>query len=141
MCYRLVGGAGVLHDYFMIFRASAGSVVRGRQSSPTCSRQCHEQAGGAPQHRRSCIQCEQGTGKAGENGQHSRTVGRLTRTRPSVARLLLVDLWESSLGVIAIDWVAGRSILETELLEVVLNVQSGCHKKAPRGVYASGSAA
>ena len=108
----------------MIFRASAGSVVRGRQSSPTCSRQC--QWVGPRRHRlggprrislwsvRRCgrRQCEQGTGKAGENGQYSRTVGRPARTRPSVARLLLVDLWESSLGVIAIDWVAGRSCLE-----------------------------
>ena len=55
--------------------------------------------------------------------------------------MLLVDLWESSLGVIAIDWVAGRSCFEMELLEARLNVQSGCHKNSPIGAYASGSAA
>ena len=43
--------------------------------------------------------------------------------------------------MVAIDWVAGRSRVEMELLGARLNVQSGRHKKAPRGVYASGGAA
>ena len=55
--------------------------------------------------------------------------------------MLFEDVWENSLGVVAIDWVAGRSCFEMELLEARLNVQSGCSKKAPRGVYASCSVA
>ena len=87
------------------------------------------------------LECAQGTGKAGENGQHSGEMGGSSPwTGPSAPRcgdtlkaparfgsIRVRNVLDDGSGV-AIDWVTRRSFSSTEKATRRLNVQSGLRK-------------
>ena len=105
---------------------SADCVVRVRQHPPTRARCCQRCGDRRPQ-----LQGAQGTGEADENGQPSRDIRQAAAEETVGCALLIRGLWEDGLGVVANDWVVGRCAQVMELHLRALNVQSGCHKKAP----------